>query len=486
MPLDLALSTQIGRTQATSLTYYFDSVAGNDGNTGLAPDDAFKTLSALPTLSPGNRISLKKGSHWREELIIEADSISIQAYGSGAAPIINASDVLPNASFSKTAGRTNVYEISVAPEWSGVDWLNAWEDDAYLTRAADLAACDTTPGSCFPSGASGTITLYVHASDSSAVTGNGKTYETTIRQHALTFGAQNNCSVGGLDLRRNLGNNGSLELGPNNQASNCTIRDGSKHNVYSRTGCRLTNVTATGIYYGTANCNLFVVNENSPNGEGVTFINCTADGGTENEHATGFFSHMNVSGDFGTITADGCTIVDCCIGFELLDTAATVISNCEYTGWTYANCKTARVSGSSGSLTIDNITVTMDGGRFLSSDQAITITLTDSTIEFTSQAQTGFLYLTGAADLTVTGTSFTDTDISTIIYADNAGARISASQNTYNDPLRVLWLQASATYSSDYNSFSEEEMRHNVEGATYLTISDYVTATGQDQNSTVG
>jgi hypothetical protein len=88
MPLDLAIGTHIGRTNATGLTYYVDSVSGDDGNSGLAPDDAFETISALPTLSAGMTIALAKGSHWREELVVDANSVTVQAFGSGNDPIL--------------------------------------------------------------------------------------------------------------------------------------------------------------------------------------------------------------------------------------------------------------------------------------------------------------------------------------------------------------------------------------------------------------
>lgn len=44
---------------------------------------------------PGDRVYLQRGNQWREQLVLEgADGITLGAYGEGAAPVINGSEVI--------------------------------------------------------------------------------------------------------------------------------------------------------------------------------------------------------------------------------------------------------------------------------------------------------------------------------------------------------------------------------------------------------
>ena len=70
--------------------YYLDATGGDDNNSGLAPDEAWKSLEKLRgvKLLPGNKVLLKRGEVFNGELEITGqgipeDRIYIDAYGDG-------------------------------------------------------------------------------------------------------------------------------------------------------------------------------------------------------------------------------------------------------------------------------------------------------------------------------------------------------------------------------------------------------------------
>ena len=71
--------------------YYISSSSGDNSNTGLSPDDAFKTLDRINSLSlkPGDGVLLKRGDSWRiTEAMLAMEGVTISAYGTGAKPKI--------------------------------------------------------------------------------------------------------------------------------------------------------------------------------------------------------------------------------------------------------------------------------------------------------------------------------------------------------------------------------------------------------------
>ena len=85
------MAEQFRRVDATELLakiaefdWYADSVNGDDNATGKSSAQALKTIAALLSkpITAGQRIGLRRGSTWREELIIPANNIEVYAYGS--------------------------------------------------------------------------------------------------------------------------------------------------------------------------------------------------------------------------------------------------------------------------------------------------------------------------------------------------------------------------------------------------------------------
>ncbi len=110
--------------------FYVDS-SGNDLNSGRSASSPWKTLRKVNStaLEPGDVVYLKRGSLWRETLVIDGSGtgdapITVTAYGSGAPPTISGADVVRGwslysgsiykAPLSQTPG--NVY-MDNAPGW---------------------------------------------------------------------------------------------------------------------------------------------------------------------------------------------------------------------------------------------------------------------------------------------------------------------------------------------------------------------------------
>src|SRR3974377_705458 len=88
----LVLTTAIAR----GATFYVDCAAGNDSHDGLSPSTAFGTLAAIGsrTFAPGDSILLKRGATCKGIFSALGSGrpdapITLGAYGSGAAPVID-------------------------------------------------------------------------------------------------------------------------------------------------------------------------------------------------------------------------------------------------------------------------------------------------------------------------------------------------------------------------------------------------------------
>ena len=76
--------------------YYVDATNGNDNNNGTSPSTPWKTLAKINNFSfqPGDKIFLKRGDIWNENLVFPSSGtqnnpIEIGAYGTGDKPVIN-------------------------------------------------------------------------------------------------------------------------------------------------------------------------------------------------------------------------------------------------------------------------------------------------------------------------------------------------------------------------------------------------------------
>lgn len=214
--------------------FYVDSVTGNDANRGTTPNAAFKTIGALGTLVNGSRIGLARGSIWREQLGADTNNstgVTVGAYGSGPMPILDGADVAAAGLWSKTASKTNVYQITWTHANSTGYYLSLWENGTRLRWVADTATCDSTAGSYFAADTAGTsATVYVHPTGNGDPASNGKTYEISRRLCGVEAGS--GWRVTEIHTRRSLHVYGSL-VGADGKVSfqRCLAEDGTKHNL---------------------------------------------------------------------------------------------------------------------------------------------------------------------------------------------------------------------------------------------------------------
>ena len=188
-----------------------------------------RTIAAMVGKVPAGtaaRVLLARGSSWRDHVTVESqgqgwtasvlpNGSSVRAYGVGARPILDGADVIPAGLWTKTAGRTHVYQASVAttgiPAGMRSTWgTRIWDNGTILTYVTDVATCDAIPGSWTgpTRPTAGPDVYYVHAVDDSDPATSGRAYEWPARPWGV-HGGQYPWSKGklaeivGIEGRRN-------------------------------------------------------------------------------------------------------------------------------------------------------------------------------------------------------------------------------------------------------------------------------------------
>ncbi|HEY6861703.1 MAG TPA: hypothetical protein VI358_18200, partial [Pseudolabrys sp.] len=255
----LAYMTSVGAY--TAFDFFVDSVNGSDARTGLTLAQSKQTLSAISTLlgsQANKRIGFSRGSVWRERLSLTSNNNGtfIGTYNSGNIPEIRCDDIVPNANFSLTSGRTNVYQVSLTVEPDTVngaaEWPGIWENGTALALSSvDLTANEGLPGTYWHGNVTdlSSITVYVHPYGNTNPVSDGKVYEAAVRKSGIDAFAATGCLFKGIKGRRNYASYGSITLGRNCSAENCEAHEGNTHNIYYRAGCTLTNCLARDTFY---------------------------------------------------------------------------------------------------------------------------------------------------------------------------------------------------------------------------------------------
>jgi hypothetical protein len=369
-------------------------------------------------------------------------------------------------------------------------WTSAWEDDVRLVRVADLDTCDSTAGSYKCVDAVGSMILYVHATDSSDLTANGKVYEATTRVCGIFAPGVTGTKITGIHCKRNRSDSGSLVASNFTTLFDCLATEGTKHNIYVGQGSYLQGCVAQDAYYGAGapgGKTYFIANCDVGSDQPVTFVDCQAiNTGVYDDYATGFYCHTNTSGLFGTIFYLNCQASNISRAFDAFSTHLMVVSGCVSDGCrTLANCRVdtniiggAFTNGSalscavhvetegktisiSGGLQIGEA-VSWDGGAIYGLVQT-TISIVNSSVIIPSRGITVYL----PADLCV----------------------LTASGNTYlsNSGWYYYYLTGpNSSLTSDNNHFVLESPNFMVNGVEYINVALYQAGTGQDAHSTIG
>jgi hypothetical protein len=508
--LRLGLGAGVVGQSGGAFDYVVDSVNGNDANSGKA-GAPFQTLAAVVSAvgsKTNQRIGLARGSSWKEQFVLTNNAGTIiKDYGSGALPLIDGSDVILNASFALTSGKALTYEYAFTVTGStGSEQRLIWEDGKCLTQVSSIANVEATAGSFFFSSYSASSgTLYVHATDGSDVTANGKLYEFTKRFNCLSL-TGNNCRVENIRTRRQRNNNGSMEfLGDYCWAIGCTMEDGHKHCSYQREGGGYLNCTFKNAYNGiSASPNYLVFNKDVAVGLGATVRGCTfttdvavvpSSGVTPTQFPSSILSHINTSGAFGTLTASGNTH-NKTGGYSL---GVFSVLNCDDDVWT--NCSQMGASSDAIVATFNRPTVTKPAALsgtmrvfFLSSNPASgRVAVTYNNGSWNTALVSGRIS-GNSLDTTITNSTITTGAVGDFpvgaIRVEGTGNTLTVNNTTIDGRAwtgpAYLNLAADTTYVGDNNLFQHTAgtpawQRANVTQAT--TLAGWRTYSGQDANS---
>lgn len=120
----------LGNTDSSPRTYYFDALSGNDQNKGTSPDQAFRNLKSLQglELKSGNKILLANGSRFKGNLSISAflgqKGLEISNFQSPTSssqenPIIDAKGYLSGI-YIKNSSNISISNLSITADGGGI------------------------------------------------------------------------------------------------------------------------------------------------------------------------------------------------------------------------------------------------------------------------------------------------------------------------------------------------------------------------------
>ena len=469
--------------------YFVSSVSGNDTNTGTSAGTAVKTiarLAAIDAASPRNIWNLAAGSKWREQLTFPRSNMTVQAYGSGTMPILDGSDQIVSG-WSKTAGETYTYQVTVPLDnFNGTygNALRAWENDTGLLYETSIALVDSTPGSYYPSDVnSSPITLYVHASDGTNPSANGKTYEYSRRPYAVlstgpvwggSIPALTNDTVKGLWARRGTDVNGSLEMDVKPIISNTLVTDGNKHNVLIGPGAIVNGLTLSGGQDAGQGTNPFVY-FGSFSGENAVFNNLTI---TQTACvATAIYSHG--SGTPGSITFNNLNVTG---GNQGIETGYPFTVNGGTLDMTACTNGTPINVDPSGFATVSNASLLTNApGNAVSLAAGASATISGSTL---SSPGAGNILRSQAANamFNVSGSTFIGGGGNSAILMSGTTNSLISNHNDFSGATNYPYqINADTTLTSDYNTFLPLQQMSINSVASYLWT--YQNITGQDAHS---
>lgn len=316
--------------------YYLNGLTGNDANDGTSPVQAVATPARLKVVM-GTQSNLRywvaSDSIFRGTLDTSLCPGAIgDIYAGINPPIFLGDDIIAPGSFTKTAGKTNVYQADVTTE-TGTSYQSSFEGGSFHTRAADLSGVDSTAGSFIPCAAGtstpqveeGSLTLYIHPYGNTDPRVDGKVYSYSKRQFAYVD------HVGGTNIVRNMtfkaphAADGVATI--YGQMITCSCLRGNKHNVLVHKTGILNGCTVNTYYWGGGQAALVVCNDDAAGGGQPQVINCTITGNSASDPtALGIQIHQNTSGPYAALHVVGNTISNVNIGVSGGDTTLFDIS----------------------------------------------------------------------------------------------------------------------------------------------------------------
>ncbi len=486
-------------------TLYVDSVNGDDSNDGRSAANALQTLDAVESaMTSGEVIGLAYGSHWRESLDLSAlSSVTVMPYGddSLAAPFISGLETPDVLDWSKTSGRTNVYQATITHDANGTNRLRAFlvlaiapdyvPEYTQLTGVADVATCDATTNSFVRIvGSDGSpATLYVNVGGSSPALIPDGNVSYTARMTALAAGS-NATIYGPIETGFAISNNGSIDTSDkiNSVVKQAFMLHGSKHNGVFGAG------TVEDSIAGFAD----VSTAAEPSSIALTFFKDAAAGYVALAKRCGVFGpgmpsndwyfHGNASA-WQSVTAEQCWTVD---------TGKYVGAFDAITGSYYRDALNIPVENGYWSMVMFDLSNAADSAAS-SMGYYNDITLTDCvflTHQKPGSPNNEIFRVNGTHAVTFTRCSlFLETAISglgTNWFANgNANMDLTVNNTVVFNGLNLLMKASGASYVGDYNVFigvnaysgDDTKVYFQVPAGYVDTLAAWQSATGQDANS---
>lgn len=182
------------RAQAETV-YYVDSSNGNDNYDGVTESTPWKTISKvnITAFDPGDRILFKKGGEWRERLTIPSSGttrspITFGAYGIGARPKINASNIITGWT---DEGTINVWKAALNTKPNQVFF-----DDILGTKKSSISNCNSARDWYWVSNF-----LYVYSKSDPDTVFTDPGIEAEKRPYCIYSDGKDNIKLTGLHLR---------------------------------------------------------------------------------------------------------------------------------------------------------------------------------------------------------------------------------------------------------------------------------------------
>ena len=475
---------QKARRMGAKNAFFVSSGNGSDLSDGNSESTAWATLAKATAAAPDDAtIYLERDGHWRESLDVTKPDWTVAAYGSGAHPIIDASNRITGGAWVKEAGYTNIYRYTlVNPAINAELWVNVWQDDQFMTKQVSLAALDGVPGGYHFVITTGVgAVVYIHATGSGNPAGNGRTYDVTQRLFAVTVDAVG-FVMDGIETRRQIHNNGSFVGG--GTIRNCRFIDGHKHNALIGTGSTVTGCHFEGSYYAGQNASYAVTFAVDATGApGVTYTNCqfTSRG---DAIANPILSHA-VSGMFSSFTMDGCTFSNFSAVDGFSDAQTVTFRNCRLSnctnGFSIGGISNGNAGGgNTGNGLVEDCHFLGGGQRFITCFGNGDVTVKRNKF-YATQNSDGHVYSPGSVSLTVEDNIFRHRNFGFLV---RSGGTVTASGNHFDTTSYVYLVPSYASLTSNGNYFLDGNSRisSTAEGDTQIGV--YISASGQEASST--
>ncbi len=178
---------------------YYIKNTGNDNSNGLSDKTAWRTIAKVNSFKfkPGDNIYFKRGDLWREQLNFpssgsQTQPVTIDAYGNGNAPIINAANIIT----SWTENTTNVWAANYSPNstsWNSI----VVAVNGVLYNLVNSISNLNSENEFYIDGTSNPLSIYIY----SKTDPNASLVEASSRQYGIYLDSKQYINIKNIDCR---------------------------------------------------------------------------------------------------------------------------------------------------------------------------------------------------------------------------------------------------------------------------------------------